>query len=936
MSTHRASTKGRRAGRAGAERGTAMIIAVMIMGLLAVFVAASLTRVTSEARMMSNDYERSKAFYAAQASLELMSRDFGKIFITKFNPTPADITAIQANTPTGLAEFPNSSQFAQTITQTGANQQITLADGPFQGLVALRDPWRVTATARTRSDVEVALTRTFYNNRIPIFQFGIFYDDDMELHPGPVFAFGGRVHSNGNIFLAASSGLYFASRVTAYGDIVHDVARAGYPYTDWGDNVYVQNAGGSWVRVTQGSVTGGPDLAPYDTGEDPDPNAEEDFALNEPDQVNGTVNGGWSAFSAAFDGNLRARQPRLQLPLQIDGGSDPIEIIKRGKATDGSTLKLARYYNQPCIRVSLSDSQARLPGGTGGVRLDGDQNGTGGDTNTDGSKGYWPEKITSATYRPSRVNGHRMYTAGGRQHWIKIEIVTRDLSGNVAAVDKTTDFLALGVTKPATINGTVVGDSNSIFQIQQFTIPGPQITTTYSTAQDVRNTVNRNVYRYDTATGCNNCVQVENNTNTTTRNSASESNAYAPGALVGNPTVPAEGTPNTPMIKVSIGGNRFVVPFPIRMFDTREGLFNETASLSGLYATGEVPNRGVMGMLDVDMANLKRFLDGTWDGQFPNGLRSSDIPDNGGEGVIVYVSDRRGDFDDDGIYDMENIMTDSAGTVSLQPCEDLSGDTSTLPDGNLENDTTNESAPYTAKLRADVAAVSYPSGGAGVVVTDKMYRRGIRLINGSRLWGDWREGLTIASENGVYIYGNYNSTGISSVATPSAASTYLPQGTSGSPSAGQVPASVVADAVSILSNGWRDAASFSSPFATAGRVATETTVRCALLMGDTKTMNRTNTPNQGGEAGLNGGVHNFKRFLERWSGVRLNYCGSLINLFNSRNNNGSWKIGSTRRTYDPPTRNWVFDESFLDPERIPPGTPFFQYVQMTGFRQTTF
>jgi hypothetical protein len=92
-------------------------------------------------------------------------------------------------------------------------------------------------------------------------------------------------------------------------------------------------------------------------------------------------------------------------------------------------------------------------------------------------------------------------------------------------------------------------------------------------------------------------------------------------------------------------------------------------------------------------------------------------------------------------------------------------------------------------------------------------------------------------------------------------------------------------------------------------------------------------PNQGGgDLDLSGGVHNFPRFLENWGGNRLNYCGSLINLFNSRGNDGAFKCCTN--VYSPPTRNWVFNTAFLDINRLPPGTPFFQYVQMTGFRQT--
>lgn len=135
---------------------------------------------------------------------------------------------------------------------------------------------------------------------------------------------------------------------------------------------------------------------------------------------------------------------------------------------------------------------------------------------------------------------------------------------------------------------------------------------------------------------------------------------------------------------------------------------------------------------------------------------------------------------------------------------------------------------------------------------------------------------------------------------------YLPQNT-----ATHIPASIVGDAVTILSNGWNDAKSFSSPYDEGGRIGTTTQMRFAMISGDT-IASREISPNQGGiTPNLNGGVHNFKRFLERWTGNRLDYAGSLINLYNSRNNNGSFKCCNT--VYDPPIRNWVFDSTFLDP-----------------------
>jgi hypothetical protein len=378
---------------------------------------------------------------------------------------------------------------------------------------------------------------------------------------------------------------------------------------------------------------------------------------------------------------------------------------------------------------------------------------------------------------------------------------------------------------------------------------------------------------------------------------------------------------------VVVNGTTYrVVPFPIEMFNTREGLFNEdlaavgTPSWTSLYTDGtggKVPICGVISLIDIDMNNLGKLLRGDWDGQFlanaalPGGsFSSADVQDNGGSGYIVYVSDRRGDRDDDGEYDMEDIYINSDGTPNgtMQTGEDVNHD------GVLNVDYGWESDRYTVSVPTDQAAVA----------DHKYFRRGVRLINGQTLIGTTTKGYSVASENGVYILGDYNATGVSAVGTPTPYNQY---------NGAQVPASVVADAITVLSNNWKDSQSFRNPFNQGTRAGTETTVRTALLMGDTlSSLKVAGVPNSGGgDADLCGGVHNFPRFLEAW-GARLNYCGSLINLFNSRQHNGGHKNGSN--TYSPPTRNWVFDSSFLDATRLPPGTPFFQFVQMTGFRQT--
>ena len=67
MSTERFENEiDRGEGRPG-QRGSATLTAVLILGLLAVFTAATLSRVTTEALVMGNDYSNSQAFYVQPA-----------------------------------------------------------------------------------------------------------------------------------------------------------------------------------------------------------------------------------------------------------------------------------------------------------------------------------------------------------------------------------------------------------------------------------------------------------------------------------------------------------------------------------------------------------------------------------------------------------------------------------------------------------------------------------------------------------------------------------------------------------------------------------------------------------------------------------------------------------------------------------------------------
>jgi hypothetical protein len=181
----------------------------------------------------------------------------------------------------------------------------------------------------------------------------------------------------------------------------------------------------------------------------------------------------------------------------------------------------------------------------------------------------------------------------------------------------------------------------------------------------------------------------------------------------------------------------------------------------------------------------------------------------------------------------------------------------------------------------------------------------VRLTNGANLYDTTAlpHGLTVATDNPLYIKGDYNTT------TKNGLPTDYP-----------VPACIAADAVTILSGSWNDANSALD--LASKRIASATKVNAAIMTGNVE------TTNQATGEGYSGGLENFPRFLEYWTGKTFTYGGSMVCLWESQRATTPWAYGGQR--YTAPTRDWSYN---MDPQNMPPGTPRVRNLQRIQWYQ---
>lgn len=189
----------------------------------------------------------------------------------------------------------------------------------------------------------------------------------------------------------------------------------------------------------------------------------------------------------------------------------------------------------------------------------------------------------------------------------------------------------------------------------------------------------------------------------------------------------------------------------------------------------------------------------------------------------------------------------------------------------------------------------------------------VRLVDGKNITnGLYYSGLTLATQNPLYIMGNYNCPTSTNVATTN--------------TTGCRPCSVICDALTILSPNWTNTGvnnydDISMNLYTT-RGAVDDTVNTAIITGNVLTTDTSST-------GFSGGVHNLTRLLEDWSGDNLYLNTSIICLYTSVQATAQFQTPGNY--YRPPTRKFSFDLNYTTSTGLPPGTPLIDRMIRAGW-----
>lgn len=301
------------------RKGVALIIVVVISLILSILGYSALNVAYSEVVSSRNDVYTKQTFYAAEAGIEYGIAKLSELLSEQrrllYQHEQGELTGDFSISSPALTGYTFN---LFSIEKVGEVEYRMLTEGPYAGMEAIIQKYRITVEA-AKTDMprfKCKLVQMIEDQGFHLYQFAAFYEEDMEIEPGPAMDILGRIHSNHDIYLTARNRLSLQSYVTSAGDIYHDTKKPGASAPS--GTVEIMDGDGDYKEMTFDST-------------------DEDWEHRSNDRWDGKVQSSAHGITP------------LRLP--IPDGVDPIEIIKPGELSDGQQLQDARYYYKADLRI---------------------------------------------------------------------------------------------------------------------------------------------------------------------------------------------------------------------------------------------------------------------------------------------------------------------------------------------------------------------------------------------------------------------------------------------------------------------------------------------------------------------------------------------------------------------------------------------------------
>jgi hypothetical protein len=218
-------------GRGGRRGGYALVLILTLVGVSLLVLGSAMLWSINEGRLIERNNQYFRSVAAAEAASEKVVTEIAVDYHLSGEPfVQSKLDTYRLRVPTaGEDNYWGNYQFedgqggiGQTFVKRNADWADVDLPKPFNGLRGLGTSYRVISNAREVNSpyaMTGAVKQDLQLSSIPIFQFGIFYALDLEIHPVTNWTLNGWTHSNADIYSQPEISLTFQKKVTAVGRI---------------------------------------------------------------------------------------------------------------------------------------------------------------------------------------------------------------------------------------------------------------------------------------------------------------------------------------------------------------------------------------------------------------------------------------------------------------------------------------------------------------------------------------------------------------------------------------------------------------------------------------------------------------------------------------------------------------------------------------------